>query len=59
MVPIIKAADDFKMLDEAIVRNFDAILLFAMNILFSIHQRLKESPFGDVSRQNVSISKSV
>jgi len=52
VVPIIKAADDFKTLDEAIVRNFDAILLFAMNILFSIHQRLKESPYGDVSRQN-------
>ena len=50
-MPIIKAAEDFKSLDDAIVRNFDAILLTAMNLLFSIHTQLKESPYGDSSRQ--------
>ncbi|ORY89113.1 NIC-domain-containing protein [Leucosporidium creatinivorum] len=51
LVHIIRAAEDFKDLDEAIVRNFDVILLTTMNIIYKIHGGLKESPFGDASRQ--------
>lgn len=56
LVQIIRAAEDFKDLDEAIVRNFDVILLTTMNIIYKIHGGLKESPFGDASRQQVSCS---
>ncbi|KAM0790861.1 hypothetical protein ACM66B_004702 [Microbotryomycetes sp. NB124-2] len=48
---IIRAADDFKDLDDAIIRNFDVILLTTMNMIYKAHQLLKDSPFGDASRQ--------
>lgn len=54
LVHIIRAADDFKDLDEALVRNFDLILLTTMNVIYKIHAGLKESPFGDAGRQQVS-----
>ena len=54
LVAIIRAAEDFKDLDESIVRNFDVILLTTMNIIYKVHGSLKESPFGDASRQQVS-----
>jgi nuclear pore complex protein Nup93 len=53
IVPVIKTAEDFKELDETITRNFDAVMLTAMNIIYALHQQLKESPYGDSSRQNV------
>ena len=51
LVDIIKAAEEFKELDEAIIRNFDTILLTTMDIIYKLHTALKESPFGDASRQ--------
>lgn len=35
------------------MRNFDVILLTTMNIIYKIHGGLKESPYGDASRQQV------
>lgn len=54
---IIRSAEDFKDLDESIVRNFDVILLTTMNIIYKVHGSLKESPFGDASRQQVSVGQ--
>ena len=51
---ITKKAEDFKEVDESISKNFSDVLLVTMNILFKLHANLKESPFGDSSRQNVS-----
>ncbi|KAL8276338.1 hypothetical protein RQP46_011263 [Phenoliferia psychrophenolica] len=51
LVDIIKAAEEFKELDEAIIRNFDHILLTTMDTIYQLHKTLKESPFGDASRQ--------
>ncbi|KAK4050856.1 nuclear pore complex subunit [Microbotryomycetes sp. JL201] len=51
---IIRAADDFKDLDDAIIRNFDTILLTTMNMIYKAHQQLKDSPFGDASRQQAT-----
>jgi len=50
IVAISRAAEDFKQLDEAVVRNFDVILLAAMNVLYQLHRQLKESAFGDSAR---------
>lgn len=58
LVGIIRAAEDFKELDEAIVRNFDVILLTTMNTIYKLHGALKESPFGDAGRQQVEFSLS-
>jgi nuclear pore complex protein Nup93 len=51
LVTIIRRAEESKDLDEAILRNFDTLLLTVMNILYKIHSNLKESPYGDASRQ--------
>lgn len=51
LVTIIRRAEESKDLDEAILRNFDTLLLTTMNILYKIHTALKESPYGDASRQ--------
>jgi nuclear pore complex protein Nup93 len=51
LVTIIRRAEEFKELDESILRNFDTVLLTTMNILYKIHAALKESPYGDASRQ--------
>lgn len=48
---IVRAADDLKEYDESILRNIDTILLNTMNILYKMHSTLKESPYGDSSRQ--------
>ena len=48
---IIRRAEDVKELDDAILRNFDIILLTTLNVLYKIHSFLKESPYGDASRQ--------
>lgn len=56
LVLIIRASEEFKELDEAIIRNFDIILLTTMNIIYKLHQGLKESVFGDASRQQVRFS---
>ncbi|TIA94364.1 hypothetical protein E3P81_00121 [Wallemia ichthyophaga] len=52
VISITRKAEDFKEINESISRNFSDILLVTMNILFKIHANLKESPFGDTSRQN-------
>lgn len=49
-----RSAEEFKDLDEAIARNFDSILLAAMNVLYMLYMQLKQSPYGDNSRQQVS-----
>ncbi|GAA5859368.1 hypothetical protein JCM1840_004583 [Sporobolomyces johnsonii] len=51
LVAIIRASEDLKDVDDAIVRNLDVVLLTTMTILYKLHQQLKESPFGDQSRQ--------
>lgn len=56
VVSIMRSAEEFKDLDAAIVRNFDAILLSAMDVLHKLYMQLKESPYGDNSRQNVRLS---
>lgn len=56
LVLIIRAAEEFKDLDEAIVRNFDIILLNTMQGVYRLHQELKESVFGDAGRAQVSLS---
>jgi nuclear pore complex protein Nup93 len=53
LVAIIRSAEDFKQLDEAIVRNFDGILITTMSTIYKIHTALKESPYGDAGRQQV------
>lgn len=55
VVSIMRAAEEFKDLDEAIIRNFDAILLAVMNVLYMLYMQLKESPYGDNSRQHVCL----
>jgi nuclear pore complex protein Nup93 len=54
LVVIIKRADEFKDADESITRNFDNVLVTTMNILHKLHTELKESPYGDANRQQVS-----
>lgn len=51
LASIIRRAEEVKELDEAILRNFDTVILTTMNILYKIHAQLKESPYGDASRQ--------
>lgn len=51
LASIIRRAEDVKELDDTVLRNFDTILLTTMNILYKIHSQLKESPYGDASRQ--------
>lgn len=51
LVSIIRRSEEFKDLDESILRNFDTILITTMNILYKLHTQLKESPYGDASRQ--------
>ena len=48
---IVRGAEDIKQLDEAVLRNLDTVLLNTMNILYKMHTALKESPYGDASRQ--------
>jgi hypothetical protein len=55
-VAIIRAAEEFKNLDEAIVRNCDVVLLTTLNIIYRLYGSLKESPFGDAGRQQVSVA---
>lgn len=52
LASIIRRAEDVKQLDDAILRNLDTILLTTMHILYKIHTQLKESPYGDPSRQH-------
>ncbi|TIC03273.1 NIC-domain-containing protein [Wallemia mellicola] len=52
VISITRKSEEFKDLDESISRNLSDVLLITMNILFKIHANLKESPFGDSSRQN-------
>jgi hypothetical protein len=54
LVLIIRSAEEFKDLDEAIVRNFDAILLTTMQGIYRLHQELKESVYGDQGRAQVT-----
>lgn len=51
LVTILRRAEESKELDEAILRNYDTILPTTMNILYKLHTALKESPYGDASRQ--------
>ena len=49
---LIRAAEDLASVDDAIVRNLDAVLVATMTVLYRLHQQLKESPYGaDASRQ--------
>ncbi|GAA5917547.1 hypothetical protein JCM8208_005072 [Rhodotorula glutinis] len=52
LVHLIRAAEDLASVDDAIVRNLDAVLVATMTVLYRLHQQLKESPYGaDPSRQ--------
>lgn len=55
LIAIIKAAEEFKEFDENIIKNFDLILLNTMKIIFKLHSGLKESVYGDASRQQVCV----
>ncbi|GAA6062838.1 hypothetical protein JCM10212_001844 [Sporobolomyces blumeae] len=55
LVAIIRASEDLKDVDDSIVRNLDVVLLTTMTILYKLHQQLKESPYGDQSRQQKMI----
>lgn len=49
---LIRAAEDLASVDDAIVRNLDAVLVVTMTALYRLHQQLKDSPYGaDASRQ--------
>ncbi|CAH7689668.1 Nup93/Nic96-domain-containing protein [Phakopsora pachyrhizi] len=51
LVQIIRKSELIKDLDEGIIKNLDIIILNGMNILFKVFNELKESPYGDLSRQ--------
>jgi len=52
LVHLIRAAEDLASVDDAIVRNLDALLVATMTVLYRLHQQLRESPYGaDPSRQ--------
>ncbi|GAA96311.1 uncharacterized protein L969DRAFT_95409 [Mixia osmundae IAM 14324] len=52
MNTLIRRAEEFKQLDDAITRNFDVVILTVMNTLYKLNARLKESPYGDEGRQS-------
>jgi hypothetical protein len=51
----IRKTEEFKTLDEDIVRNFDTVLLTTMTIISKLHSQLKNSPFADAARMQVCI----
>lgn len=54
VVTITRKAESFKDVDENIAKNFSEILLLAMTCISKLYLLLKDSPFGDSSRQQVS-----
>ncbi|BGP18714.1 hypothetical protein JCM10213_009192 [Rhodosporidiobolus nylandii] len=51
LVALIRSAESLPTLDDALVRNLDAVLVVTMTVLYRLHQALKESPYGaDQSR---------
>ncbi|MBW0496005.1 hypothetical protein O181_035720 [Austropuccinia psidii MF-1] len=51
LVQIIRKSEQVKDLDDAIVKNLDVVVLCGMNILYQVFSTLKDSPYGDSSRQ--------
>ena len=43
VVSITRKAESFKLYDDSITMNFSDIVLMAMNLLYKLHQSLKES----------------
>src|SRR3954469_15567295 len=56
MTAITRKAEDFREMDEAISRNFSEILVQTMTCLSKVYNTLKESPYGDLGRQAVSMT---
>jgi len=46
-----RRAEEFKTVDESISRNLSELLIITMKIIHQLHQTLKDSPYGDASRQ--------
>ncbi|KAK0531229.1 nuclear pore complex subunit [Tilletia horrida] len=46
-----RKAEEFKSVDESISRNLSDLLIITMKIIHQLHQTLKDSPYGDASRQ--------
>ncbi|KAE8233911.1 hypothetical protein CF326_g1051 [Tilletia indica] len=46
-----RKAEEFKAADENITRNLSDLLIITMKIIHQLHQALKDSPYGDASRQ--------
>jgi nuclear pore complex protein Nup93 len=55
LVQIIRKSEQVKDLDDTIVKNLDVIVLSGMNILYQVFSTFKDSPYGDASRQAVSV----
>ena len=53
VVTITRKAESFKDVDDNIGKNFSEILLLAMNCISKLYLGLKDTPFGDASRQQV------
>lgn len=56
VVTITRKAEAFKDIDESISKNLSEILLLVMNCISKLYQALKNSPYGDVNRQQVSLT---
>jgi nuclear pore complex protein Nup93 len=54
VVTITRKAESFKDVDDNIGKNFSEILLLAMTCISKLYLLLKDTPFGDASRQQVS-----
>lgn len=50
---ITRRADEFRDLPEAIQRNLQTFLTLTMNALASVHQKVKNSPATDATKQMV------
>jgi nuclear pore complex protein Nup93 len=54
VVTITRKAESFKDVDDNVSKNFSEILLLAMTCISKLYLSLKDTPFGDASRQQVS-----
>jgi nuclear pore complex protein Nup93 len=51
---ITRRADEFKDLHESLQRNLQTYLTLTMEALAGVHQQVKTTTLGDVTRQTVS-----
>ena len=55
LVSITRRAERIREIDEALARNLPTLMLLTMRILYKSYMQLKESPYGNEARQNVSL----